>query len=379
MNRVLIVFGTRPEAIKMAPVVYALQQDDALHTEVCISSQHRELLTPTLDLFGIEPDHDLNIMRPDQSLSQMSARILRGMEQVIEASAPDLLLVHGDTTTGFAAALSGFYHGVPVAHVEAGLRTGDLQSPWPEEFNRKIIGQVAALHFAPTESCRDNLLKEHVDPATVTVTGNTVIDALMHMRDHLRAESEAPATSGKALDIVDPARKLLLVTGHRRENYGQGFIGICAALRDLAEQFRDTVQIIYPVHLNPNVREPVERLLSGIDNLHLIEPVDYAEFVLLMENAYLILTDSGGIQEEAPAFGVPVLVMRDTTERPEAIAAGTAQLVGTDRRAIVARAGELIRDPGAREQMARADSPFGDGTAALQIARAVRSFFTAGS
>jgi UDP-N-acetylglucosamine 2-epimerase (non-hydrolysing) len=374
MKRVLVVFGTRPEAIKMAPVVKALMAQESLKTSVCISSQHRELLQPALELFDLKPDYDLDIMRPGQSLSGITARILLGLEPVIDDCQPHIMLVHGDTTTAFAAALSGFYHDVPVAHVEAGLRTGNIKSPWPEEFNRKTIGQLASLHFAPTTACRDNLLREATEQSRIIVTGNTVIDALIHVRDVVNPREEQKQKLNREFNFLDSSRRLILITGHRRENYGEGFESICTALARLANTYSDSVELVYPVHLNPNVKQVVEARLSGIPNLHLIEPVGYSEFVYLMARCFLILTDSGGIQEEAPAFGKPVLVMRDTTERPEAIEAGTARLVGTDPELIVAESVRLLTDNSHYDAMAKAGSPFGDGTAAAQIAAAIADF-----
>ncbi|MEP5764413.1 MAG: UDP-N-acetylglucosamine 2-epimerase (non-hydrolyzing) [Halieaceae bacterium] len=374
MKRVLLVFGTRPEAIKMAPVVKALMAQEGLETRVCISSQHRELLQPALELFDLKPDYDLDIMRPGQSLSGITARILLALEPVLKDCQPNIMLVHGDTTTGFAAALSGFYHDVPVAHVEAGLRTGNIKSPWPEEFNRTTIGQLASLHFAPTKQCRENLLREAVQESRIHVTGNTVIDALIQVRDVVNARDEQRQKLEREFDFLDSSRRLILITGHRRENYGEGFESICTALESLASSCSDSVELVYPVHLNPNVKQVVEARLSGIPNLHLIEPIGYSEFVYLMARCFLILTDSGGIQEEAPAFGKPVLVMRDTTERPEAIDAGTARLVGTDSELIVTETLRLLSDSSHYDAMARAGSPFGDGTAAIQIAAAIADY-----
>jgi len=357
----------------MAPVVYALRSHASLETRVCVSGQHRELLQPALDLFSIDVDYDLQVMRDRQTLSGLTARVLETLEQVMADFRPEIVLVHGDTSTGFAASLSAFYHNIPVAHVEAGLRTGNLQSPWPEEFNRKSIAQVATLNFAPTKNCEKNLLAEGVAAASIVVTGNTVIDALIHTRAHLQSQPGELAEYQRRYQFL-AGKKLILVTGHRRENYGEGLNNICGALKTLARMFHDKVEIVYPVHLNPNIREPVEARLSGISNLHLVEPKGYSEFVYLLDRAYVILTDSGGIQEEAPAFGKPVLVMRDTTERPEAIDAGTALLVGTDQLEIVRQTTELLEDADRYRKMATICSPFGDGSAAIRIAQVIAEF-----
>lgn len=374
MKRALVLFGTRPEAIKMAPVVHALKAVEAIDTRVCVSGQHRELLTPSLQLFQIEPDFDLDVMRPDQSLAGLTARILSALDSVLSDWQPDLLLVHGDTTTAFIGAICGFYQHVPVAHVEAGLRTGNMQSPWPEEFNRKLIAQVAAFNFAPTVRCRNNLIEEGVSTDSIFVTGNTVIDALIQVRDQVNSKQQRQNALKNQFDFLDLNKRLILVTGHRRENYGKGFEAICDALRQLANRYRDSAQFVYPVHLNPNVKDVVENRLGDINNLFMVEPVGYSEFVYLMARSYLILTDSGGIQEEAPAFGKPVLVMRDNTERPEAVEAGTAKLVGTNAAAIVSETVSLMEQPLAYDAMARSQSPFGDGTAAPRIAEIITTF-----
>ena len=374
MKRILVIFGTRPEAIKMAPVVHALKSSPALETKVCISSQHKELLLPVLELFDIEYDYDLDIMRPDQTLSTITVRILEAMERVFAEFEPDMVAVHGDTTTAFAASLSAFYHKVPVAHVEAGLRTFDLMSPWPEELNRKLVGGIADLHFAPTESARGNLLLENVTAERIHVTGNTVVDALLYMRQQIHDKAHLHARVEQAFSFLDGDKKLILVTGHRRESYGSGFQSICVALSDIATEFEDAAEIVYPVHLNPNVKGPVTERLSGISNLHLIEPTDYVEFIYLLEQSHIILTDSGGIQEEAPAFGKPVLVMRNKTERREAIDAGSAQLVGTDRRKIFEAVSSLLTRPEMYQEMSRVSNPFGDGKAAGRITKAITNY-----
>ncbi len=370
--KVMVVFGTRPEAIKMAPVVRALRQRQDIRVQVVVTAQHRRMLDQVLELFGITPDVDLDIMREAQRLPDLTARILQAMAPVLDDLAPDLMLVHGDTTTTLAAALSGFYARVPVAHVEAGLRTGDMHSPWPEEMNRRLVAPLCALHFPPTGRARDNLLAEGISASSVHVTGNTVIDALLHV--DARLQSDAAIRTGIEADFsfLSRDRRLLLVTGHRRENFGPGFERICRAIARLAE--REDVEVVYPVHLNPRVQQTVMPLLSGRDNVHLIEPLDYLPFVYLMRRAELILTDSGGVQEEAPSLGKPVLVMRENTERPEAVEAGTVLLVGTDEDAIVAAANRLLDDPAAYSRMSLAHNPYGDGNAAERIAGVIRDF-----
>jgi UDP-N-acetylglucosamine 2-epimerase len=362
----MVVFGTRPEAIKMAPVVAALRATDGIETLVCVTAQHRQMLDQVLDLFGLVPDDDLDLMAPGQSLPDLFARILTGMTVVLEARRPDLVLVHGDTSTTLATALAAFYARVPVGHVEAGLRTGDLQAPWPEEANRRLTAPIAELHFAPTMRARDNLLGENLPAVGIHVTGNTVIDALLAVVGRIKAEPALADSLAARFPFLDPGKRLVLVTGHRRENFGQGFEQMCLAIRDLAE--RGDTQLLYPVHLNPQVQAPVNRILGGVAGVVLMEPQDYLPFVYLMTRAHLILTDSGGIQEEAPSLGKPVLVMRDTTERPEAVEAGTVRLVGTDRARIVAEATRLLDDAGAHATMARANNPYGDGRAATRIA-----------
>jgi UDP-N-acetylglucosamine 2-epimerase (non-hydrolysing) len=365
-KRILLTFGTRPEAIKMGPVARALREArDDFEVRVCVTAQHRQMLDQVLDLFEIVPDHDLDLMRPGQSLTDVTTRVLAGVGEVIRGWRPDLVMVHGDTTTTFAASLAAFYEKVPVAHVEAGLRTGDIYAPWPEEMNRRLTTAIAVLHFAPTETARANLLAEGVPEARIAVTGNTVIDALQWVVARLRADPEAAARHQRQFGFLRPDRRLILVTGHRRENFGPGFERLCEALRDVA--MRGDVEIVYPVHLNPNVREPVQRILSDAPGVHLLEPLDYLPFVHLMDRSHFIITDSGGVQEEAPSLGKPVLVMRDTTERPEAVEAGTVKLVGTDRARIVEEAFRLLDSPGAYEAMARAHNPYGDGHAAGRI------------
>ncbi|APX91396.1 UDP-N-acetylglucosamine 2-epimerase (non-hydrolyzing) (plasmid) [Brevirhabdus pacifica] len=366
MTRILTVFGTRPEAIKMAPLVSALASDPRFEARLCVTAQHREMLDQVLELFELCPEHDLDIMSPGQSLHQITSRILTGMAEVLEEWRPDMVLVHGDTATTMASSLAAYYAQVPVGHVEAGLRTGNLYSPWPEEGNRRLTGALAACHFAPTEGARDNLLAENVDPDRILVTGNTVIDALLGVRDRIDADPALKARLAAQFPFLDPARPLILVTGHRRESFGGGFERICQALARIA-QSHPQAQIVYPVHLNPNVREPVNRLLRDLPNVHLIEPLEYLPFVHLMGAAHLIVTDSGGIQEEAPSLGKPVLVMRETTERPEAVAAGTVRLVGTDVDRITTEVGRLMDEPAAYEAMSRAHNPYGDGRACARI------------
>lgn len=368
--KVMVVFGTRPEAIKMAPVVNALKACEGVDTLVAVTAQHRQMLDQVLDLFGIKPDVDLDLMTPGQQLPDLFARILQGMSGVFMRLRPDLVLVHGDTSTTLATALAAFYARIPVGHVEAGLRTGNMAAPWPEEANRRLTAPLASLHFAPTQIAGDHLLREGIDPAQVHVTGNTVVDALVSVAERIASDPALADTLAARFDFLEPGRRLVLVTGHRRENFGTGFEQICLALRDLAA--RGDVQIVYPVHLNPNVQDPVQRLLSGVSGVHLIEPLDYLPFVYLMTRSHLILTDSGGIQEEAPSLGKPVLVLRETTERPEAVAAGTVRLVGTDRAAIVTEASRLLDDPAAHASMAMSHNPYGDGRAATRIAGLVR-------
>jgi UDP-N-acetylglucosamine 2-epimerase (non-hydrolysing) len=368
--KVLSVFGTRPEAIKMAPVIKALRATPGIDAPVCITAQHREMLDSVLAVFAITPDFDLDIMRAGQTLTEITSAVLQGMADVLARSRPDWVLVHGDTTTTFAAALAAFYAGIRVGHVEAGLRTGDKRAPWPEELNRRLTDTIADLHFAPTDQAKRNLLAEGIPSAAVHVTGNTVIDALLYARARLAADRGLQGTLATRFPFsTDPTRRLVLVTAHRRESFGAGFERICHALKRLAR--RPDVQIVYPVHRNPNVQTPVQTLLAGCANVHLIDPVDYLPFVYLMDCATLIVTDSGGIQEEAPSLGKPVLVLRDVTERPEAVAAGTVRLVGTDEDRIVAEAERLLDDQSAYSAMARAHNPYGDGEAAARIAKEI--------
>ncbi|NIF24558.1 non-hydrolyzing UDP-N-acetylglucosamine 2-epimerase [Candidatus Pantoea multigeneris] len=370
--KVLTVFGTRPEAIKMAPLVKALAQDAAFESRLCVTAQHREMLDQVLRLFELQPDYDLNIMRPEQGLTEITCRILQGMKTVFAEFRPDVVLVHGDTTTTLAASLAAFYHQIPVGHVEAGLRTGDLASPWPEEGNRRLTGNLARFHFAPTTRSRQNLLNENIPASQIEVTGNTVIDALLWVRDRVLNDSELNNQLSARYPFLDAQKKLILVTGHRRESFGGGFERICTALAQIARQ-HPQAQIVYPVHLNPNVSEPVNRILSGIDNIILIEPQEYLPFVWLMNRAWIILTDSGGIQEEAPSLGKPVLVMRDTTERPEAVDAGTVRLVGTDIEKIVNEVSTLLTDEAMWQAMSHAHNPYGDGSACAKILHALKT------
>ncbi len=367
--KILQIFGTRPEAIKMAPVVKALEQANNIENRVCITAQHRDMLDQVLDFFDIRADHDLNIMKPGQSLAEVTARILTNLTTVLEEEKPDLVLVHGDTNTTMSASLAAYYQQIPIGHVEAGLRTHNLYSPWPEEANRLITDNLSALCFAPTKGSQQNLLQENIPTERITVTGNTVVDALFMARDKIMNDTDQLAIFEKAFNFLDPSKKLILVTGHRRESFGGGFKNICHAISEIAE--RNDVEILYPVHLNPNVQEPVNELLSGKSNIHLIAPQDYPSFVYLMNRSYLILTDSGGVQEEAPSLGKPVLVMRDTTERPEAVKAGTVKLVGTDKQLIIAEAKKLLDNTEHYKTMAAAHNPYGDGTAADQILKAI--------
>ena len=372
--KVLSVYGTRPEAIKMAPLVNLLDSTDGFDSRVCVTAQHREMLDQVLDLFSITPHFDLNVMKPGQSLSDITSEVLKRLSEVFKTFTPDIVLVHGDTSTTLAASLAAYYHQIPVGHVEAGLRTGDIYSPWPEEVNRKAAGAIARLHFAPTKQAKLNLLSEAVADDRITVTGNTVIDALLDVVDRLNSSPELAAIQDELLGLGDTQR-IVLVTGHRRESFGQGFENICAALARLA--LRDDVTLVYPVHLNPNVREPVEKLLGNRLNIKLIPPLEYLPFVHLMNRADLILTDSGGIQEEAPSLGKPVLVMRNTTERPEAVESGTVRLVGSDESLIFAEASRLLDDATAYDAMSFAHNPYGDGKAASRIIETLRNWDSA--
>ena len=370
--KVLTVFGTRPEAIKMAPLVHALARDPHFEAKVCVTAQHREMLDQVLKLFSIVPEYDLNIMQPGQGLTEITCRILEGLKPVLESFKPDVVLVHGDTTTTMAASLAAFYQRIPVGHVEAGLRTGDLSSPWPEEGNRTLTGHLATYHFAPTETSRQNLLRENIADNRIAVTGNTVIDALFWVRDRVLSDEALRNELTQRYPFLANGKKMILVTGHRRESFGRGFEQICHALAEIAANNPD-VQIVYPVHLNPNVSEPVKRILGHVENVMLIEPQDYLPFVWLMNRAWLILTDSGGIQEEAPSLGKPVLVMRDMTERPEAVSAGTVCLVGTDSQRIVNEVTRLLQDEFAYQAMSRAHNPYGDGQACHRILSALKN------
>ncbi|AMX01776.1 non-hydrolyzing UDP-N-acetylglucosamine 2-epimerase [Microbulbifer thermotolerans] len=354
----------------MAPLALKLGRDERFDAKICVTAQHREMLDQVLQLFELVPDYDLDLMKPGQDLTDITSGILQGMRGVLAETKPDIVLVHGDTATTFATTLAAYYQQIPVGHVEAGLRTGNLYSPWPEEANRKLTATLSAKHFAPTETSRKNLIAEGIDPSSIFVTGNTVIDALLEVVKKLDTDKTLTTEQEKRFSFLDKEKKLILVTGHRRESFGAGFERICQALAQAARRHPDT-QIVYPVHLNPNVREPVNRLLSNIDNIHLIEPLDYLPFVYLMNRASIILTDSGGIQEEAPSIGKPVLVMRDTTERPEAVAAGTVKLVGTDTEVITRELNILLTDSDAYRTMSFAHNPYGDGTACDRILRAL--------
>ena len=382
MQTVMLVFGTRPEAIKMAPLVKAFQSHPTeFNTQVCVTGQHREMLDQVLHLFDIVPDYDLNIMKQGQDLYDVTARVLTGMRDVLDKARPDIVLVHGDTTTSTAAALAAFYRQIPVGHVEAGLRTYNIYSPWPEEMNRQITGRIATYHFAPTELSREHLMSEGVKDENIVVTGNTVIDALYWVVEKIISDAALNAglkatLSGAGYDIsrAESGRRLVLITGHRRENFGDGFISMCKAIKFLTKRYPD-VDFVYPMHLNPNVRRPIHEVfgdeLEGLGNMFFIEPLEYLSFVCLMEKADIVLTDSGGIQEEAPGLGKPVLVMRDTTERPEALAAGTVRLVGTDYERIVGSVSELLDDTGAYDKMSRSVNPYGDGKACGRIVKSL--------
>ena len=360
----LIVFGTRPEAIKMAPLVNQFMDDDRFETKVCVTGQHREMLDQVLDFFDIVPDYDLSLMKPNQNLYNLTGEVISGLKPILEGFKPDFVYVHGDTTTTMAASLAGFYSGAKVCHVEAGLRTNNMLSPFPEEMNRQVAGRIATYHFAPTIKSQENLLRENISKENILVTGNTVIDALLESSN--RVEN---LDNNDVLELkknVDFTKRILLVTGHRRENHGQGFINICAALKEIAINNPD-VEIIYPVHLNPNVLKPVNELLNDVKNIHLVKPLSYPSFVWLMNQSYLIITDSGGVQEEAPSLGKPVLVMRDTTERPEAVDAGTVILVGTDTERIIYEATKLLKDEALYKVMSSLHNPYGNGTACEKI------------
>jgi UDP-N-acetylglucosamine 2-epimerase (non-hydrolysing) len=363
--KLLVVFGTRPEAIKMAPLIKTLKQSARLEVKICVTAQHRQMLDQVLELFDITPDFDLNIMQAGQTLTQITCNILSGMEGVLAHYNPHWVIVHGDTSTAMATSLAGHYHHLAIAHIEAGLRTHNLYSPWPEEANRQLISRVASLHFAPTQQAQINLLKEGVAPSIIQVTGNTVIDALLSISERLDSSEELTKSLALKFPYLDSSKRLVLVTGHRRENFGAGLESMCKALRTIASQ--PDVQVVYPVHLNPSVQGPVHQLLNNVDNIHLIEPQDYLPFVYLMKLSYIILTDSGGIQEEAPSLGKPVLVMRESTERSEAVAAGTVRLVGMDCDNIIKETFRLLTDESAYLNMACAHNPYGDGRACQRI------------
>ena len=375
MKKILLVFGTRPEAIKMAPLVKALQKDtEHFETRVCVTAQHRQMVDQVLEVFGITPEYDLNIMAPNQDLYDITAKVLLGLREVLKDFRPDTVLVHGDTTTSMAASLAAFYMQIPVGHVEAGLRTYNMLSPWPEEMNRQVTDRICTYYFAPTEQSRANLLQENIDAKKIFITGNTVIDALLMAVDIISTtagvkEKMAKELQEKGYTVGD--REYILVTGHRRENFGDGFLHICKAIKELAA-LHPEMDIVYPVHLNPNVQKPVYELLSGLSNVYLISPLDYLPFIYAMQHSTLLLTDSGGVQEEAPSLGKPVLVMRDTTERPEAVEAGTVKLVGTDAEAIVSNVTALLQDKEMYKRMSETHNPYGDGQACERIIAALR-------
>lgn len=368
--KVLTVFGTRPEAIKMAPVVRALAADNEIEIKVCVTAQHRQMLDQVLELFDIKPDFDLNLMTPGQDLTDITSNVLLGMRDILKKWRPDWVLVHGDTTTTLASSLAAYYEKILVGHVEAGLRTGNIYSPWPEEMNRRVTGSIANTHFSPTEQAKKNLIREGVQESFIHITGNTVIDALLEVVERLRNDGALISRMQQQFNFLNPDKRLILVTSHRRENFGGGFKSICTALNKLA--LRDDVEVIFPVHLNPNVQEPVKRILGANSRVYLIEPLDYLPFIYLMDRSYLLLTDSGGIQEEAPSLGKPVLVMRDTTERPEAVLAGTVKLVGADEDKIVSEVCQLLDNPTTYSQMSKAHNPYGDGLAAQRIVKLLK-------
>tara|TARA_B110000879_G_C11184113_1_gene520295 strand:- start:17747 stop:18871 length:1125 start_codon:yes stop_codon:yes gene_type:complete len=366
MKKVLSVFGTRPEAIKMAPLVRILEESNNFDSRVCVTAQHREMLDQVLDIFQIKPEYDLNIMRQGQSLFEITSSILIQLKPILEDFKPDILLVHGDTSTTFSASLAAFYKQIKIGHVEAGLRTGDLQSPWPEEANRKLTGAIANYHFAPTRIAKNNLLNEGIDEKNIVVTGNTVIDALHFAQDKISSNYEVFNKLEMKFKFLNKSKKLILITGHRRESFGSGFENICNAIKEISN-INPNVQLLYPVHLNPKVQDPVSRILTGLSNVFLIEPQEYLEFCFLMSRSSIILTDSGGIQEEAPSLGKPVLVMRDTTERPEAVNAGTVKLVGTDSQDIIREVNLLLNNEDEYNKMSRSHNPYGSGQAAKKI------------
>ncbi len=369
-KKIMVVFGTRPEAIKMAPLVKEISNNKALDLRVCVTGQHREMLDQVLEIFQIKPDYDLNLMKSGQSLNDITSSILINIKCILQEYKPDLVLVHGDTATTFAVSLAAYYEKISVGHVEAGLRTGNIYSPWPEEANRKLTAVLAKYHFAPTFSSKENLIREGCVPDNIIVTGNTVIDALHLAKEKINNDIQLSDKLKQEFSFLEPEKKIILVTGHRRESFGKGLEDICDALAIIARSYKD-IQIIYPVHMNPNVRGPVNRLLSNINNIYLIEPLQYLPFVYLMDKSYIILTDSGGIQEEAPSLGKPVLVMRDTTERPEAILAGTVALVGTDKNKITEKVKELIENTEVYKKMSAAQNPYGDGKSCQRIVNAI--------
>jgi UDP-N-acetylglucosamine 2-epimerase (non-hydrolysing) len=367
MKKILSVFGTRPEAIKMAPLLKALEKEDSFNSQICVTAQHREMLDQVLHDFKLIPDFDLDLMKKKQTLSELTASIISQLPNVFKSFRPDIVLVHGDTATTFATSIAAYFEKIPVAHIEAGLRSGNNYSPWPEEVNRRLTGVIADIHFAPTKIAKANLLNENVNEKSIHVTGNTVIDALMLAKSYIESDQELINRFNNEFHYIDKSKKLILVTGHRRESFGKGFEKICEAIKEVATKNKE-LQIIYPVHLNPNVSEPVNRILSGIDNVFLIEPLEYLPFIHMMSMSYLILTDSGGIQEEAPSLGKPVLVMRETTERPEAVTAGTVKLVGTNVDLIVSSINELVDDNSSLyKKMSYAHNPYGDGTSCSKI------------
>ena len=372
--KVLTVFGTRPEAIKMAPLAQALAQDSDFEAKVCVTAQHRQMLDQVLNLFALTPDFDLNIMRKNQDLTDITAHILLKLRDVFADFRPDLVLVHGDTTTSFAASLACYYHQIPVGHVEAGLRTGNLYLPYPEEGNRCLTGVIADIRFVPTENAKQNLLRENKNAKSIVVTGNTVIDALLQVKKILEKQTALCEQLAQNYAFLDPNKKMILVTGHRRESFGKGLASICAALREIATRHQN-VQIVYPIHLNPQVKQPVMQSLSGIENIYVLEPQDYLPFIYLMNRADLILTDSGGVQEEAPTLGKPVLLMRNITERPEAVMEGTVKLVGTNTQFIVEQTERLLTDQAAYKEMAQAHNPYGDGNACARIINSIKQFY----
>lgn len=372
-KNILVVFGTRPEAIKMAPLIIELSKHrNKFDTKVCVTAQHREMLDQVLDIFNIQPDYDLDIMKTGQDLYDITSRVILGMREVLENAKPDIVFVHGDTSTSTSTALASFYKQIPVAHIEAGLRSNNIYSPWPEEINRQITGRIATYHFAPTQKAKDNLLKENINEKNIIVTGNTVIDALNIIINRIKSDSFLSEKLNDQIKergySINRSKKVILVTGHRRENFGKGFINICNALKEIALKFSD-MDILYPVHLNPNVQTPVNEILKNVKNIYLIDPLEYLPFIFLMSKSYMVITDSGGIQEEAPSLGKPVLVMRDTTERPEGIDAGTVRLVGTDKHKIIYEVSLLIENKDHYIKMSKANNPYGDGKACSRIVR----------